>query len=81
MVIDKLIVSSRSESAKALVALNWTCAIAQAFLKQEKKVPAEWSKLVELQSSLYFGTQAGQFKTIAESGTKTMTNFWKNVNV
>jgi len=62
------------------VALHWTCAISQAYLKQSKKASAEWAKLVTLQSALYFGSQAGQFKSIATSATKVLINFWKTVS-
>ena len=71
---------SRSESAKALVALTWTCVYAEAYLKREENFSIGWSKLVELQSSFYYGAQAGQFKSVANSAYRAMKRFWKKVS-
>ncbi|CAK8692590.1 unnamed protein product [Clavelina lepadiformis] len=70
---------NRSESAKALVALSWTCKIASTCFVMDPPKSSEWNKLVEVQARLYFSAQASQSKSICESAMRKMIVLWKQI--
>ena len=76
-----LINCSRSESARALVALAWSCLMAESLLKSGNANSEQMKRIVDLQAMLFYGTQASGHKSIASGAVKKLRRIWTQVSI
>nr|XP_039274428.1 eIF-2-alpha kinase activator GCN1-like [Styela clava] len=77
---------SRSESARALLALSWSCLLAEvSFVGKEtgefilSSKNDAWCQLVNVQASLHYGACAAGYQPIKQSAFRKLKKVWKMI--